>query len=134
MHDVMMQTARLWSKKSYCKRSQVGAILEKDGRILGTGYNGTLVKNINDCEDSNGNTRPNVVHAEQNLIAFAARHGIATIGCTVYVTLSPCEHCAKLLVQAGITKVVYDTEYRDTTGLILLSENGVEVVQYVDWD
>jgi len=125
----MMQTAALWSTKSYCKRNRVGAVLEKDGRVLVTGYNGTLSGAENDCEED-GITKANVVHAEQNIIAFAAKHGVATSGCTMYTTLSPCEECAKLIVQAGITRVIYADEYRNINGLNILAQHGVMVTKY----
>ena len=125
-----MATAFVWAKKSYCKRSQVGAVLAKDGRIISTGYNGTISGETNNCEDSAGNTVNTVVHAEENVIAFAAKYGISTEGCTLYTTLSPCDRCAKLLIQAGITTVVYADEYRNTDGLNMLKMHGMIVEKY----
>lgn len=125
----MMQTAQVWAEESYCKRNKVGAVLAKDDRVLVTGYNGTIRGHENDCEDGDI-TKLTVVHAEQNVIAFAAKNGIPTEGCTMFVTLSPCDQCAKLLVQAGISEIVYMNEYRDKKGIEILRKSGVEVRQF----
>lgn len=127
---LMMEVAWVFAEQSYCKRRQVGAVLVKDNRILATGYNGTISGRSNDCEDDNNNTLQEVLHAEQNVIAFAAKNGIPMDGCTLYVTTNPCQDCAKLLVQAGIKEVVYQEVYRDVKGLELLADNGVKVVKY----
>ena len=121
--------AILTSKQSYSKRNKVGAILEKDGRVLITGYNGTLPGDTNICEIKDI-TKDNVVHAEQNVISFAAKYGIATKDCALYVTLSPCVLCAKMIIQAGITEVIYKEDYRDISGLQLLRDNNILVRKY----
>jgi len=127
---VMMSTASLWAKQSKCKRLQVGAVLAKEGRILCIGYNGTISGAPNKCEDENNKTIEEVVHAEQNLISFAAKEGIAMRGCTIYITHSPCIMCAKLLIQSGVDRVVYGTEYRDLTGVEFLRKHNKEVIHY----
>lgn len=126
----MMNTAFIWADESYCKRKKVGAILAKKGRILSTGYNGTVTGSDNNCEEEQENklvSKNTVVHAEANAIAFAGKHGIKTKGCTVYVTLSPCIECAKIMKQHGIKKVVYGEDYRITDGIDFLKENGIKV-------
>jgi dCMP deaminase len=128
-NDALMATALIWAQCSTAERLKVGAILSKDNRILAQGYNGTLPGADNICEDANGLTKDSVVHAEQNLLMFAAKKGIATEGCVVHVTHSPCIFCAKLMISAGIKKVVYCHEYRSREGLELLREFGVHVVQ-----
>lgn len=125
----MMDKAILASKQSYCKRNKVGAVLEKEGRTLVDGYNGTLVGSDNKCEDGD-NTKGCVMHAEQNVITFAAKHGIATNGCNMFVTVSPCIMCAKLIVQSGIKSVVYKEAYRDDSGIKLLQQNNIFVRKY----
>ena len=161
---VMIETAMLWAKESYCKRAQVGAVLAKGGRIISNGYNGMPAGSTNNngpdncCEEETlrcqkcnarfnennfnidgkcphcGNkvskgtkTRKDVIHAEMNAILFAARNGIKTEGCTMYVTLSPCIECAKGIVQAGISRVVYNSDYRKSEGINFLIKNGIEV-------
>jgi len=200
--NVMMETAILWSKQSYCKRGQVGAVLAKDGRILVTGFNGTISGHKNECEDEfyecpkcearetkeenlvhtqlehapgaigyvvksyckycnsiidkqnvsgslinmslnelkNMNIPSNLkpvyktneftLHAEQNVITYAAKSGISTNNCTLYVTTSPCKQCAKLIAQSGISTVVYKTIYRDDSGIQFLRNVGVKVKEY----
>ena len=171
----MMKTAFIWAEESYCKRKQVGAILAKNGRILSTGYNGTITGADNCCEDevvevllhcsrcenhdqetlflgnkkklgnkcticnSSGyvveeikktlTSKNTVVHAEANAIAFAGMHGIKTKGCSVYVTLSPCIECSKIMKQHGIKEVIYSEDYRVTEGIDFLREHGVKVRQ-----
>lgn len=129
MAGAMMRIAWIFAGQSYCKRRQVGAVLVKDNRILATGYNGTLSGRKNDREED-GVTLQEVLHAEQNVIAFAAKNGIPMDGCTLYVTTNPCQDCAKLLVQAGIKEVVYQEVYRDVKGIELLIDNGVKVIKY----
>ena len=177
---VMMETAKLWSKQSYCKRLQVGAVLAKDGRILITGYNGTVHNmenicectekfpehtkrvdpNVEDaiacpschgsgeitikgtpykesCQDCNGlgyvryidKTNEFTVHAEMNVITYAAKEGIQTNGTTMYITHAPCPTCSKLIVQAGIKRVVYEDEYRKENGINFLKDCGVIIHQ-----
>ena len=127
--QTMMKTAELWAQESYCKRRKVGAVIAKDSRIIANGYNGRVSGAGNDCEDQNGLSRPDLLHAEQNSIFFAAKKGISTEGCTIYVTLSPCYECSKAIIQSGIKRVVYKEPYTDTTPLEFLQENGVEVHQ-----
>jgi len=191
--NVMMKTAELWANQSYCKRKKVGAVLaSQDGRILATGYNGTIsgspnvceeYKNIKGCSEDNIITCPEcngegyitkmvehssaygnvlgqaeglmvtyerhvcdvckgigavcnelvtnefTLHAEQNIITYCAKNGISTNNTILYVTLSPCKTCAKLIIQSGIKRVVYKEMYRDTSGIDFLAENGVVVEQ-----
>jgi len=178
----MMETAKIWSQESYCKRNKVGAVLSKDGRILATGFNGTISGQKNVCENEtyscqncgkditdivNSNqkyfvkcqechtivkdsihladssekqvkifankktvTNDFVLHAEQNVITFCAKNGIPTNGTTLYVTLSPCKQCSKLIAQAGISKVVFKDYYRDRDGIDFLQEVGIEVRKF----
>ena len=173
----LMETAVVYSRKSYCNRNKVGAVLAKDGRIISCGYNGTITGFENNCEgeivicpncgkrlskdkctkelnklgsdtfytltcaacgesrvinesDITIKTTDFVLHAEQNAIMFCAKNGISTEGCDLFVTTSPCSTCAKLIAQAGIKKVIYLDEYKDTDGLDLLREVGVEVQKY----
>lgn len=131
--NVLMKTAYLWSKESYCKRKQVGAVLSFNGRILSTGYNGTIKGSCNECEDidNNGNmiTKNDVVHAEVNALMFAASNGIPTKDCTMYVTLQPCMECAKIIVQSGIKEVVFSETYRITDSVEFLKKHGILIRQ-----
>ena len=173
---VMMETAELFAKQSYCKRRQVGAVLTKDGRILVTGYNGTISGTNNECESTYVEcpnctyrydkdtimrhpvgvgkysltchcgteltydlgylnsikpiTSDFTIHAEQNVITYAAKNGIAINNCTIYITTSPCKQCAKLIAQSGITRVVYLTEYKDTSGINFLKTLGIKVTKH----
>ena len=131
-HNLMMEVAWVFAEQSYCKRRQVGAVLVKDNRILATGYNGTISGRSNDCEDENNLTLQEVLHAEQNVIAFAARKGISMEGCTIYVTTNPCQDCAKMLVQSGIAEVVYQEIYRDLKGIDLLEGKGIKVQRIIN--
>ena len=117
----MIITAFTFAEQSYCKRLKVGAVLAREGRILATGYNGTITGTSNTCECEDGTTSDFTLHAEQNLITFCAKHGIPTNGTTIYITHSPCKQCSKLIAQSGITEVVYSTPYRDSEGLDFLS-------------
>ena len=119
--------AAIWAKNSYCKRRQVGALIVKDKMIISDGYNGTPSGFENVCEDENGITKPYVLHAEANAISKVAKSGNSSQGATLYVTASPCIECSKLIIQAGITRVVYKDEYRLTDGIDLLRRAGVEV-------
>lgn len=121
---LLFNTAILWGSASYCKRNKVGAVLEKDGRILATGFNGSLSGFPNECED-NDVTMDNIVHAEQNIICFAAKNGISTKDTSLYVTISPCVMCAKLIIQSGIKEVYYLVEYRNSEGIELLKKANV---------
>lgn len=132
---VMLETARLFGNLSYCEKKKVGAVIAKDGRILATGYNGTVSGFDNTCEtydflNDKLVTSPYVIHAEQNALMFCAKNGIPTDGTTMYITLSPCETCAKLIVQAGIKRVVFLEYYKDLGGLEFLQLAGVELVYW----
>ena len=124
-----LQMATIWAKNSYCIRRQVGAILVKDKMIISDGYNGTPAGFENVCEE-NGVTKPYVLHAEANAITKVAKSSNSSDGSTLYVTASPCLECAKLIIQAGIKRVVYHDEYRITDGIDLLRRAGIEVVKY----
>ncbi len=119
--------ASIWAKNSYCKRRQVGALLVKDNMIISDGYNGTPSGFENVCEDETGVTKPYVLHAEANAISKVAKSGNSSDGATLYITASPCMECAKLIVQAGIRRVVYRDEYRLTDGVDLLRRAGISV-------
>lgn len=123
-----MRMALIWSENSYCQRRQVGALIVKDKMIISDGYNGTPAGFENVCEDENGVTRPYVLHAEANAITKIARSNNSSEGATMYVTASPCIECAKLIIQAGIKRVVYAEKYRLEDGLDLLKKANIEVV------
>lgn len=123
-----MRMAVIWAENSYCKRRQVGALIVKDKMIISDGYNGTPVGFENICEDEDGTTKPYVLHAEANAITKIARSGNSSEGATMYVTASPCIECAKLIIQAGIKRVVYAEKYRLEDGLDLLRRAGIELV------
>ena len=118
-----------WADLSYCIRKKVGAIIVKDRMIISDGYNGTPTGFENCCEDQNGETRWDVLHAEANAILKVARSTQSCEGATLYVTLSPCKDCSKLIHQSGIRRVVYQNGYRDDSGLRFLQQAGVEVLQ-----
>ncbi len=122
-----LEMAAVWAKNSYCKRRQVGALIVKDRMIISDGYNGTPAGFENICEDENGITKPYVLHAEANAISKVAKSGNSSEGSTLYVTASPCLECSKLIIQAGIKRVVYRDEYRLTDGIDLLKRAGIEV-------
>ena len=128
-----LRMARIWAENSYCKRRKVGALVVKDKMIISDGYNGTPSGFENVCEDDNNLTKPYVLHAEANAITKLARSSNNSDGATLYVTASPCIECSKLIIQAGIKRVVYGEQYRLTDGLDLLRRAGVEVV-YLDID
>jgi dCMP deaminase len=121
--------AQVWAKNSYCKRKQVGALIVKDRMIISDGYNGTPSGFENVCEDETGATKAYVLHAEANAITKVAKSGNSSEGSTLYVTASPCLECAKLIIQAGIKRVVYHEDYRITDGIDLLRRAGIEVQQ-----
>lgn len=123
-----IRMAQIWAENSYCKRRQVGAIVVKDKMIISDGYNGTPAGFENICEDDEGLTKPYVLHAEANAITKIARSGNNSDGATLYVTSSPCIECAKLIIQAGIKRVVYSEEYRLKDGIDLLRRAGIEVL------
>ena len=122
-----LRMARIWSENSYCQRRQVGALVVKDKMIISDGYNGTPSGFENVCEDENDVTKPYVLHAEANAITKIARSGNNSEGATLYVTDSPCIECAKLIIQAGIQRVVYARDYRLTDGIDLLKRAGIDV-------
>ena len=121
-----LRMALIWSENSYCQRRQVGALIVKDKMIISDGYNGTPSGFPNVCEENNV-TYPYVLHAEANAITKIARSGNNSDGATLYVTDSPCIECAKLIIQAGIKRVVYSREYRLTDGVDLLRRAGIQV-------
>ena len=124
-----LEMAEVWAQTSYCKRRKVGALLVKDRTIISDGYNGTPSGFENICEDENGVTKPYVLHAEANAITKVAKSGNSSAGATLFVTASPCAECAKLIIQAGIRRVVYRDAYRLTDGIDLLERAGIEVEQ-----
>jgi dCMP deaminase len=126
-----LRMASIWSENSYCKRRQVGALIVKDKMIISDGYNGTPSGFENVCEDENNVTYPYVLHAEANAITKIARSNNNSEGATLYVTDSPCIECAKLIIQAGIKRVVYSRQYRLDDGIQLLKKANIEVV-YMD--
>ena len=127
-----IQMARVWAKNSYCKRRQVGALLVKDHMIISDGYNGTPSGFENDCEDENGQSKAYVLHAEANAITKVAKSNNSSNGATLYITDSPCMDCAKLIIQAGIIRVIYGDEYRITDGIKLLEKAGIEILKISD--
>lgn len=124
-----LEMAEVWAQNSYCKRRKVGALLVKDRMIISDGYNGTPSGFENVCEDEDGVTKPYVLHAEANAITKVAQSGNSSKGATLYVTASPCLECAKLIIQSGITRVVYRDAYRLDDGVNLLRRAGIEVEQ-----
>ena len=123
-----MRMAGIWAENSYCKRRKVGALIVKNKMIISDGYNGTPSGFENVCEDENNITYPYVLHAEANAITKIARSNNSSEGATLYVTASPCIECAKLIIQAGIKRVVYAEKYRLEDGLELLRKAKIEVV------
>jgi dCMP deaminase len=127
-----LRMASIWAENSYCQRRKVGAIIVKNSMIISDGYNGTPSGFENVCEDSNGVTKPYVLHAEANAISKVARSNNSSDGATLYITASPCMECSKLIIQAGIKRVVYNELYRITDGLDLLHRAGIECVHIPD--
>ena len=121
--------AKRWSELSHCTRKKVGALIVKDRMIISDGYNGTPTGFENPCEDEENYTKWYVLHAEANAILKVASSTQSCKGATLYLTLSPCRECSKLVYQAGIKRLVYNKAYKDTTGLEFLQKAGVEVVQ-----
>ncbi len=119
--------AKEWGELSHCKRKKVGAIIVKNNMIISDGFNGTPSGFDNNCEDSEGNTNWYVLHAEANAILKVAKSTNSCEGATLYLTLSPCKECAKLIHQSGIKRVVYLKNYKDTTGLQFLENAGVKI-------
>jgi dCMP deaminase len=125
-----LRMAAIWAENSYCQRRRVGAILVKDNMIISDGYNGTPSGFENKCEDGNDVTLPYVLHAEANAITKVARSSNSSNDSTLYVTTSPCMECSKLIIQAGIKRVVFSEMYRITDGLDVLRKAGVECVHH----
>ncbi|MDT0606068.1 deoxycytidylate deaminase [Croceitalea rosinachiae] len=123
-----LRMAREWGRLSYCKRKQVGAIIVKDRMIISDGYNGTPTGFENYCEDEEGDTKWYVLHAEANAILKVAASTQSCEGATLYITLSPCRECSKLIHQSGIKRVVYQNAYKDNSGLKFLERAGVELM------
>jgi dCMP deaminase len=124
-----LRMAATWADLSHCTRKKVGAVIVKDGMIISDGYNGTPAGFDNRCENGDGDTHWYVLHAEANAILKVAKSTNNCVDATLYLTLSPCRDCSKLIVQAGIERVVYMHAYKDTTGIDFLQEAGVEITQ-----
>jgi len=122
-----LRMAREWSKLSYCERKQVGALIVKDKMIISDGYNGTPTGFENICEDDEGYTKWYVLHAEANAILKVASSTQSCQGATLYITMSPCKECSKLVHQSGITRVVYLNAYKDNSGISFLERAGVAI-------
>ncbi|WBL25908.1 deoxycytidylate deaminase [Zunongwangia sp. HGR-M22] len=129
-----LRIAREWSKLSHCKRKQVGAVIVKDRMIISDGYNGTPSGFENFCEDEAGYTKWYVLHAEANAILKVAASTQSCQGATLYITLSPCKECSKLIHQAGIKRLVYCVDYKDNSGLDFLKKAGIEIMQIIQLD
>ena len=127
-----LKMAKEWAKLSYCHRRQVGALIVKDKMIISDGYNGTPTGFENVCEDEENNTKWYVLHAEANAIMKVAASTQSCEGATLYITLSPCRECSKLIFQSGIKRVVYIVEYKDKTGVDFLKKSGLEIVHIPD--
>lgn len=127
-----IRMARIWGENSYCKRRQVGALIVKEKMIISDGFNGTPSGFENICEDESGRTKPYVLHAEANAITKVARSNNSSEGATLYVTCSPCIECSKLIIQAGIRRVVFSELYHNTDGVDLLKRSGVEIEYITD--
>ncbi|NQU85898.1 MAG: dCMP deaminase family protein [Mariniphaga sp.] len=123
-----LKMASIWAQNSYCKRRQVGALLVKDKMIISDGYNGTPSGFENVCEDEENNTKPYVLHAEANAITKVAKSNNSSDGATLYVTSSPCLECSKLIIQAGIKRVVFTESYRIEDGLNLLKRAKIDIM------
>lgn len=124
-----LKMAKEWAKLSHCTRKQVGALIVKDRMIISDGYNGTPTGYDNCCEDTEGDTLWYVLHAEANALTKIAKSNHNADGATLYITLSPCKECSKLILQAGIKRVVYINGYKDTSGLDFLAASGVTITQ-----
>jgi len=127
-----LRMAAIWASNSYCKRRKVGAFIVKDKMIISDGFNGTPSGFENICEDDNMKTKPYVLHAEANAITKVAKSNNSSEGSTLYITTSPCMECAKLIIQAGIIRVVFSEKYKNTEGLDLLARAKVELVYIED--
>lgn len=124
-----LKMAQEWAKLSYCTRKQVGALIVKDRMIISDGYNGTPSGFENCCEGDDGKTLWYVLHAEANAILKLARSTQSALGATLYLTLSPCKECSKLILQAGISRLIYINAYSDNEGITLLENHGIEIIQ-----
>ncbi|WP_378184233.1 cytidine/deoxycytidylate deaminase family protein [Aquimarina sp. SS2-1] len=129
-----LRIAREWGKLSHCDRKKVGAVIVKDRMIISDGFNGTPTGFENPCEDEEGYTKWYVLHAEANAISKVASSTQSCKGSTLYITLSPCKECSKLIHQAGIKRIVYQNGYKDNSGLSFLEKAGVEIEQITDLD
>ncbi len=130
--NAYLKMAQEWAKLSHCQRKQVGALIVKDRMIISDGYNGCPSGFENTCEDEEGNTKWYVLHAEANAIMKVARSTNDCKDATLYLTLSPCKECSKLIHQAGIKRLVYLDEYKDTTGLDFLRKANIDILHYTD--
>ena len=126
-----LEMAKIWAQNSYCKRKQVGALIVKEKMIISDGYNGTPVGFENNCEDENDRTKPYVLHAEANAITKVAKSNNSSGGATLYVTTSPCLECSKLIIQSGISRVVFCDRYHNEDGLKLLNRAGIEILHQI---
>lgn len=131
-HKTYLKMAQVWASLSKSKRKKVGALVVKNGTIISDGYNGTPSGFPNDCEDIDGNTHWYVLHAEANAILKTARSTQDISGSTLYLTLSPCKDCSKLIIQSGIKKIVYLEDYRDQDGIKILRAAGIEITKIND--
>ncbi|MBR3830033.1 MAG: dCMP deaminase family protein [Muribaculaceae bacterium] len=129
-----LRMANIWAENSYCQRRKVGAIIVRNQMIISDGYNGTPAGFENICEDNTGTTKPYVLHAEANAITKVARSNNSSDGATLYVTASPCVECAKLIIQAGIKRVVFNELYRITDGIDLLKRAQIECIHINNLD
>ncbi len=129
-----LRLAKSWASLSYCKRKQVGAIIVKDAIIISDGYNGTPAGFDNCCENEAGETHWYVLHAEANAILKVARSTNNCKGATLYLTHSPCKDCSKLVLQSGISRLVYQEAYKDTSGIDFLESAGLEILKIVNID
>lgn len=127
-----LEMANIWAQNSYCKRRKVGALIVKDNMIISDGFNGTPSGFENECEDENNLTKSYVLHAEANAITKVAKSGNSSQGATLFVTTSPCIECAKLIIQAGIKRVVFADNYRCSDGVELLKKAKIEVVNFTE--
>ena len=129
-----LKMAQEWAKLSHCTRKQVGALIVKERMIISDGYNGTPTGYDNCCENEDGETHWYVLHAEANALTKIAKSNHNANGATLYITLSPCKECSKLILQAGINRVVYINGYKDTSGLDFLKDSGVQLTQIENLD
>jgi dCMP deaminase len=134
MDGIYLEMARSWGKNSHCKRAQVGCLMVKNKSIISDGYNGSPTGFPNICEDENMATLPYVLHAEANAITKLAKSTQSSDGSTIYVTLSPCFECSKLIIQSGIKRVVFSEVYRKPDSLPFLIEAGIELYKINQFD